>query len=72
MMAVTPALEEDTHVLSTGTLSLSISNSMQDGLFRIAERQNPKRAFLFVSTVLGRHIPVRPEVHRKALRNSRR
>ncbi|MCK3866115.1 phosphoribosyltransferase domain-containing protein [Pseudomonas sp. B329] len=29
-------------------------------LFGFAERRNPKRAFLFVSKVLGKHIPVRP------------
>ncbi|MCZ8781118.1 phosphoribosyltransferase domain-containing protein [Escherichia albertii] len=34
-------------------------------LFEIAERRNPKRAFLFVSKVLGRHIPVSPKVMRK-------
>ncbi len=33
-------------------------------LFDIAERRNPKRAFLFVSKVLGRHIPVSPLVMR--------
>ncbi|MDW2612034.1 phosphoribosyltransferase domain-containing protein, partial [Escherichia coli] len=33
-------------------------------LFDIAERRNPKRAFLFVSKVLGRHIPVSPQVMR--------
>lgn len=55
------------HLLSTGTLDLTIADQGMDGLFRIAERQNPKRAFLFVSTVLGRHIPVTPSVHRKAL-----
>ena len=31
-------------------------------LFGIAERHNPRRAFLFVSRVLGRHVPVRPAV----------
>ncbi|TLG90305.1 phosphoribosyltransferase, partial [Pseudomonas edaphica] len=31
-------------------------------LFGFAERRNPKRAFLFVSKVLGKHIPVRPSV----------
>ncbi|RXV64596.1 phosphoribosyltransferase [Burkholderia stabilis] len=31
-------------------------------LFGFAERRNPKRAFLFVSKVLGRHIPVRPSI----------
>ena len=30
--------------------------------FGIAERRNPRRAFLFVSRVLGRHVPVRPSV----------
>ena len=33
-----------------------------DSLFGFAERRNPKRAFLFVSKVLGRHIPVRPSI----------
>jgi hypothetical protein len=35
-------------------------------LFGFAERINPKRAFLFVSKVLGRHIPVAPSVMRAA------
>ncbi len=39
-----------------------------DDLFDIAERRNPKRAFLFVSKVLGRHIPVPPSVMRQAYR----
>ncbi|KGM95094.1 hypothetical protein Z968_10050 [Clostridium novyi A str. 4552] len=30
-------------------------------LFLMAARKNPKRAFLFVSTVLGKHIPVNPQ-----------
>lgn len=29
-------------------------------LFGLAERHNPRRAFLFVSHVLGKHVPVRP------------
>lgn len=33
-------------------------------LFDFAERQNPRRAFLFVSKVLGRHIPAPPSVMR--------
>ncbi|TXG98906.1 MAG: phosphoribosyltransferase [Rhodocyclaceae bacterium] len=33
-----------------------------ESLFGFAERRNPKRAFLFVSKVLGRHIPVAPSV----------
>lgn len=55
------------HRLGTGTLTLKVASSEIDGLFRLAERQNPKRAFLFVSTVLGRHIPVLPSAHRSAL-----
>ena len=52
------------HMLRTGVLNLKL-NARCSGyeLFRIAERINPKRSFLFVSTVLGRHIPVRPKDH---------
>lgn len=56
-----------THALHAGLLTLSISHQSQDGLFQIAERENPKRAFLFVSRVLGRHIPVDPANHRAVL-----
>ena len=52
--------------LDAGVLTLETDRRQED-LFRIAERINPRRAFLFVSTVLGRHIPVDPLVHRKAL-----
>lgn len=59
------------HPLGTGTLTLEIDDQGGDNtgeaLFEIAERQNPKRAFLFVSTVLGRHIPVSAARHRAAL-----
>lgn len=62
------------HPLSTGTLRLDLETRAAGGdgsdappLFQIAERQNPKRAFLFVSTVLGRHIPVAAKHHREAL-----
>ncbi|WP_280547503.1 phosphoribosyltransferase domain-containing protein [Halomonas sp. 11-S5] len=58
------------HTLSTGTLTLEIEGRNTRPLsdfFRIAERQNPKRAFLFVSTILGRHIPVTTFTHRAAL-----
>ena len=48
--------------LSCGTLSVTPTGGITaiDDLFEIAERRNPKRAFLFVSKVLGRHIPVAP------------
>lgn len=55
------------HAFRTGTLELKIDRADEENLFLLAERQNPKRAFLFVSTVLGRHIPVAPSVHRDAL-----
>jgi len=56
--------------LSCGTLSVMPRGGMValDKLFDIAERRNPKRAFLFVSKVLGRHIPVSPGVMRAVYR----
>lgn len=55
--------------LSRGTISVSVKNCHPnwdlDSLLGFAERINPKRAFLFVSKVLGKHIPVKPEIMRK-------
>lgn len=55
--------------LNRGTLSLQPDENSawqwQD-LLGFAERINPKRAFLFVSKVLGRHIPVSPDKIRHA------
>jgi len=49
--------------LTGGTLSVTTTSPVSlSSLFDIAERKNPKRAFLFVSKVLGRHIPVAPSV----------
>ena len=59
--------DNETHVLTTGRLDLKFTQTGGNRLFELAERQNPKRAFLFVSTVLGRHIPVCPKKHRSAL-----
>lgn len=52
--------------LSCGTLKVTPTGGTiaLDDLFDVAERRNPKRAFLFVSKVLGRHIPVKPSVMR--------
>ncbi|QJT19613.1 adenine/guanine phosphoribosyltransferase [Aeromonas sp. 1805] len=51
--------------LSTGTVTVvSQQYAPLDDLFEIAERRNPKRAFLFVSKLLGRHIPIKPNVMR--------
>lgn len=69
MIQALPAQTPDcTYVLEAGVLTLRTNPAAGRELFRIAERINPKRAFLFVSTVLGRHIPVDPVEHRAALR----
>lgn len=54
--------------LSRGKLALSYQSQAfaLDELLDFAERINPKRAFLFVSKVLGRHIPVKPSIMRHA------
>ncbi|BES86195.1 hypothetical protein PEC302107_04550 [Pectobacterium araliae] len=59
-----------TRDLSCGTLSVTPTGGVAalDALFEIAERRNPKRAFLFVSKVLGRHIPVSPATMRGVYR----
>lgn len=49
--------------LSTGTLTVemqSVDPAMRDTL-RFAARENPRRGFLFVSTVIGRYMPAQPE-----------
>lgn len=63
-----PAGTARSYQLGAGVLTLVTSRAEGQDLFRIAERINPKRAFLFVSTLLGRHIPVDPVEHRVALR----
>lgn len=56
--------------LSRGQLALTVHSTHADWqleeLLGFAERINPKRAFLFVSKVLGRHIPVAPALMRRA------
>lgn len=60
-----------TITLPRGTLDLTYqtyeetSYKLED-LLGFAQRINPKRAFLFVSKVLGRHIPVTPITMRRA------
>ncbi|KWE46180.1 phosphoribosyltransferase [Burkholderia ubonensis] len=50
--------------LMRGLLEVNVDDAVlpPSVLFGFAERRNPKRAFLFVSKVLGRHIPVSPSV----------
>lgn len=55
--------------LSRGILTLTYQSKGKyqlDDLLGFAERINPKRAFLFASKVLGRHIPVAPRQMRQA------
>ena len=55
--------------LQRGVLSLQPNDNSHwkwQNLLGFAERINPKRAFLFVSKVLGRHIPVSPHIMRHA------
>ena len=54
--------------LQRGTLTVRVNQSQfkPEQLFAFAERRNPKRAFLFVSKVLGRHIPVKPSLMAQA------
>lgn len=64
-------LEAHVVELPTGTLDIKVFRTEMplNDICGFAARQNPKRGFLFVSKVLGKHIPVRPstvrEVHAK-------
>lgn len=50
--------------LTRGLLHVDVAefSVSPESLFGFAERRNPKRAFLFVSRILGKHIPVKPSV----------
>ena len=56
--------------LSRGRLSVHVNQQHThwnlDDLLDFAERINPKRAFLFVSKVLGKHIRVAPSVMKRS------
>src|SRR3546814_9982877 len=54
--------------LSTGTLELVIEHAAElDAFCDFAARANPKRGFLIVSKVLGRHLPASPNAMRGAM-----
>lgn len=63
--------EERTVRLDSGRLTLSVAESdwPLDRLCGFASRRNPRRGFLIVSKVLGRHIPARPSEMRASLRD---
>jgi len=56
--------------LSRGSINVQVHHHHAewnlDRLLDFAERINPKRAFLFVSKVLGKHIPVAPSVMQRS------
>lgn len=53
---------EHVYTLPTGRLQLTLESGPwpADALFAVGARDNPKRGFLFVSKVLGKHWPVTP------------
>lgn len=57
--------------MSTGSAAVEVFSSIlpPEDLFGFAERRNPKRAFIFVSKVLGRYVPVCPLVMRQTYRD---
>ncbi|MFQ1702596.1 phosphoribosyltransferase domain-containing protein [Loktanella agnita] len=57
--------------MSTGSAAVEVFKSLlpPEDLFGFAERRNPKRAFIFVSKVLGRYVPVCPLVMRQTYRD---
>ena len=55
-----------TYQINTATKRIEDESYQLEDLLGFAQRINPKRAFLFVSKVLGRHIPVAPSTMRSA------
>lgn len=71
MIATTVRAPEHVDVdLGAGLLSLDVHRSSRplEALCGFARRRNPRRAFLIVSRLLGRHVPVRPSAMRSAAR----
>ncbi|THF70265.1 hypothetical protein E7T06_08115 [Deinococcus sp. Arct2-2] len=74
-MTVIPDVETQEVILPSGTLRLRLESATAplnelplDELLTYAVRRNPKRGFLFVSRVLGKHIPIPPEVAARTYR----
>jgi hypothetical protein len=59
--------------IKTGVLDLRVienkSGMREEEIYDIAARANPKRGFLIVSKLIGRHIPVRPKLMRQVVKN---
>jgi len=64
-------LEPRRVLLPTGLLDITVARAdwPLDALCGFAARNNPKRGFLVVSKVLGRHIGTRPDVMRRSARD---
>jgi hypothetical protein len=60
-----------TIALPSGTLTATVAQAAWalDDLCAFAARDNPRRAFLVVSKILGRHVPTRPSVMRASFRD---
>lgn len=65
---MTPITMQETICLPTGTLSLTVDHgpNLHD-LCDFAARANPKRGFLVVSKILGRHLPASPQAMRASM-----
>ena len=57
-------MTENTYKIEAGSLTVKVSKGAErlNDFIDVAQRKNPKRPFLFVSKVLGRHIPVKPSI----------
>lgn len=57
--------------LATGRIDIAVTRAdwPLDALCDFAARDNPRRAFLVVSKVLGRHVPTRPSLMRETFRD---
>lgn len=57
--------------LATGRLEIAVEEAVWplDSLCAFAARENPRRGFLVVSRVLGRHLPASPQVMRRSVRD---
>lgn len=66
-----PVTERRSVALPTGRLDVAVEDAAWplDALCDFAARENPKRGFLVVSRVLGRHLPAAPAVMRRSVRD---
>lgn len=71
MSASSEATTRRTVELPTGTLRITAEEAAWplDALCGFAARENPRRGFLVVSRVLGRHLPAAPKVMRRSVRD---